>query len=85
MVGWAGRSPLVVKRRACPDAAGRAWTEENEFNFDSESFHASAVWSQPKPLQKPNPPIMNAGGSPAAQPWLQPALDAQLRVQQPAG
>src|SRR5262249_8425066 len=31
------------------------------------SFNAAAVWSQPKPLQKPHPPIMNAGGSPAAQ------------------
>ena len=25
------------------------------------------MWSQPKPLQKPYPPVMNAGGSPAAQ------------------
>jgi alkanesulfonate monooxygenase SsuD/methylene tetrahydromethanopterin reductase-like flavin-dependent oxidoreductase (luciferase family) len=45
----------------------RAWTEEEEFDFRSESFQALSVWSQPKPLQKPNPPIMNAGGSPAAQ------------------
>ena len=49
------------------DFVRRAWTEEEEFDFDSESFHAASVWSQPKPLQKPNPPIMNAGGSPAAQ------------------
>ena len=44
-----------------------AWTNEAEFNFDSDHFHARNVWSQPKPLQKPYPPIMNAGGSPAAQ------------------
>ncbi len=49
------------------DFVRRAWTEEEEFDFDSESFHAASVWSQPKPLQKPHPPIMNAGGSPAAQ------------------
>jgi alkanesulfonate monooxygenase SsuD/methylene tetrahydromethanopterin reductase-like flavin-dependent oxidoreductase (luciferase family) len=49
------------------DLVRRAWTEDAEFDFDSESFHARAVWSQPKPLQKPHPPIMNAGGSPAAQ------------------
>jgi alkanesulfonate monooxygenase SsuD/methylene tetrahydromethanopterin reductase-like flavin-dependent oxidoreductase (luciferase family) len=45
----------------------RAWTEEEEFDFASDSFSAASVWSQPKPLQKPHPPIMNAGGSPAAQ------------------
>jgi alkanesulfonate monooxygenase SsuD/methylene tetrahydromethanopterin reductase-like flavin-dependent oxidoreductase (luciferase family) len=45
----------------------KAWTDEKEFDFDSESFHAKNVWSQPKPLQKPHPPVMNAGGSPAAQ------------------
>ncbi len=45
----------------------RAWTEDAEFDFDSESFHAKNVWSQPKPVQKPMPPVMNAGGSPAAQ------------------
>ena len=49
------------------DFVRRAWTEEEEFDFHSESFDAVSVWSQPKPLQKPNPPIMNAGGSPAAQ------------------
>ena len=40
---------------------------DEEFDFKSESFDAKAVWSQPKPLQKPYPPVMNAGGSPAAQ------------------
>jgi alkanesulfonate monooxygenase SsuD/methylene tetrahydromethanopterin reductase-like flavin-dependent oxidoreductase (luciferase family) len=49
------------------DFVRRAWTDEEEFDFASESFNAVSVWSQPKPLQKPNPPIMNAGGSPAAQ------------------
>ena len=45
----------------------RAWSDNNEFEFESENFHARNVWSQPKPLQKPYPPVMNAGGSPAAQ------------------
>ena len=49
------------------DFVRRAWTQDDEFDFTSESFNATAVWSQPKPLQKPHPPIMNAGGSPAAQ------------------
>lgn len=49
------------------DFLKRAWTEEKEFDFTSDSFRAAAVWSQPKPLQRPYPPIMNAGGSPAAQ------------------
>src|SRR6185436_10773393 len=45
----------------------QAWTRDDEFDFTSESFQAKAVWSQPKPVQKPHPPVMNAGGSPAAQ------------------
>ena len=49
------------------DFLRQAWTHEDEFDFHSESFHAEKVWSQPKPLQKPHPPLMNAGGSPAAQ------------------
>jgi alkanesulfonate monooxygenase SsuD/methylene tetrahydromethanopterin reductase-like flavin-dependent oxidoreductase (luciferase family) len=49
------------------DFLRQAWTDNNEFDFDSDSFHARNVWSQPKPIQKPHPPIMNAGGSPAAQ------------------
>ena len=49
------------------DFLRQAWTRHDEFDFDSESFHAEKVWSQPKPLQKPHPPMMNAGGSPAAQ------------------
>jgi alkanesulfonate monooxygenase SsuD/methylene tetrahydromethanopterin reductase-like flavin-dependent oxidoreductase (luciferase family) len=38
----------------------RAWTEDEEFDFKSESFDAVSVWSQPKPLQKPHPPIAGA-------------------------
>ena len=49
------------------DFLRKAWTEDQEFDFKSASFDAKNVWSQPKPIQKPNPPIMNAGGSPAAQ------------------
>jgi FMNH2-dependent dimethyl sulfone monooxygenase len=45
----------------------QAWTNEKEFDFKSESFDSVGVWSQPKPIQKPMPPVMNAGGSPAAQ------------------
>jgi alkanesulfonate monooxygenase SsuD/methylene tetrahydromethanopterin reductase-like flavin-dependent oxidoreductase (luciferase family) len=49
------------------DFLKRAWTDDQEFDFHSDSFHARNVWSQPKPVQKPHPPVMNAGGSPAAQ------------------
>ncbi len=49
------------------DLLRRCWTVQEEFDFQSESFSARNVWSQPKPIQRPTPPIMNAGGSPAAQ------------------
>ena len=49
------------------DFLKKAWTMDEEFDFRSESFSALSVWSQPKPVQKPHPPVMHAGGSPAAQ------------------
>jgi alkanesulfonate monooxygenase SsuD/methylene tetrahydromethanopterin reductase-like flavin-dependent oxidoreductase (luciferase family) len=49
------------------DFLKQAWTREEEFDFKSDIFDAKAVWSQPKPVQRPHPPVMNAGGSPAAQ------------------
>jgi alkanesulfonate monooxygenase SsuD/methylene tetrahydromethanopterin reductase-like flavin-dependent oxidoreductase (luciferase family) len=49
------------------DFLKRAWTQDDEFDFKSDNFDAKAVWSKPKPIQSPHPPVMNAGGSPAAQ------------------
>ncbi len=43
------------------------WTTEGEFDFEGRWFKSKGVWSEPKPLQKPMPPVMNAGGSPAGQ------------------
>jgi alkanesulfonate monooxygenase SsuD/methylene tetrahydromethanopterin reductase-like flavin-dependent oxidoreductase (luciferase family) len=43
------------------------WTTEGEFDFDGRWFQSKNVWSEPKPVQKPMPPVMNAGGSPAGQ------------------
>lgn len=45
----------------------RLWSEENAFDFNGEYFQGTALWSQPKPLQSPRPPIMNAGSSTAGQ------------------
>ena len=39
------------------------WTAEEAFNFDGRFFQGKSLWSQPKPLQAPRPPIMNAGSS----------------------
>jgi alkanesulfonate monooxygenase SsuD/methylene tetrahydromethanopterin reductase-like flavin-dependent oxidoreductase (luciferase family) len=43
------------------------WTHEGEFSFDGNWFKSEKVWSEPKPIQKPMPPVMNAGGSEAGQ------------------
>ena len=45
----------------------KIWTTEGEFDFNGQWFQSKAVWSEPKPIQKPMPPVMNAGGSPAGQ------------------
>ena len=41
----------------------RLWTEEEAFDHEGEFFQGTALWSQPKPIQLPRPPIMNAGSS----------------------
>ena len=41
------------------------WTREGEFDFDGAWFKAPRCYAEPKPLQRPLPPIMSAGVSPA--------------------
>ena len=41
----------------------RLWSEDGEFDFDGKYFQGKGLWSEPKPLQVPRPPIMNAGSS----------------------
>jgi len=45
----------------------RLWTTGDAFDHQGEFFNGTGLWSEPKPLQKPRPPIMNAGSSPAGQ------------------
>jgi dimethylsulfone monooxygenase len=41
----------------------RLWSEEQEFDFEGRFFKIVKGFSQPKPLSRPHPPIMNAGQS----------------------
>ena len=41
----------------------RLWTEDKEFDHDGQFYQVKAGWCAPKPVHKPYPPIMNAGGS----------------------
>jgi alkanesulfonate monooxygenase SsuD/methylene tetrahydromethanopterin reductase-like flavin-dependent oxidoreductase (luciferase family) len=41
----------------------KLWTCEDEFDYEGRFFKIDKGFSQPKPLQQPMPPIMNAGGS----------------------
>ncbi len=41
----------------------RLWTEEDEFDYEGRHFRIAKGYLQPKPLQKPFPPVMNAGNS----------------------
>lgn len=43
----------------------RIWTEEDSFDFKGRYFESPGVFSQPKPIQQPYPPLMSAGISPA--------------------
>jgi dimethylsulfone monooxygenase len=41
----------------------RLWTEDEPFDFDGRFYNIKGGWAMPKPLQKPYPVVMNAGGS----------------------
>ena len=41
----------------------RLWTEEDEFDFEGRFYKVAKGWCRPRPIQKPHPVVMNAGGS----------------------
>ena len=41
----------------------RLWTAEEEFDYEGRHFKVAKGYLEPKPLQKPFPPVMNAGSS----------------------
>lgn len=41
----------------------RLWTEDEDFDFEGRFYKINKGYAQPKPIQKPYPPVMNAGGS----------------------
>ena len=41
----------------------RLWSEDEQFNYDGRFYQIKKGYLEPKPIQKPLPPIMNAGGS----------------------
>ncbi len=45
------------------DAVKRLWIEETEVDIDTPHVRIRGGVSMPKPVQKPSPPIMNAGSS----------------------
>lgn len=56
-------------------AIKRLWTEDDEFDFDGKYFKLKGAMSQPKPLQKPRPMLMNAGGSGAGRNFVSKHCD----------
>jgi FMNH2-dependent dimethyl sulfone monooxygenase len=41
----------------------RLWTEEDEFDYEGRFYQIRRGYLEPKPIQKPFPAVMNAGGS----------------------
>jgi alkanesulfonate monooxygenase SsuD/methylene tetrahydromethanopterin reductase-like flavin-dependent oxidoreductase (luciferase family) len=39
------------------------WTREEEFDYEGKFLHVKKGFAQPKPVQRPFPPLMNAGSS----------------------
>jgi FMNH2-dependent dimethyl sulfone monooxygenase len=49
------------------DVVKRLWTNEGPFDFDGDFYNLAHAISEPQPMQKPLPLIMNAAASPAGQ------------------
>ena len=45
------------------DVIKQLWTREEEFDFDGRYYTIKKGWLAPKPVQKPYPAVVNAGGS----------------------
>lgn len=70
------------------DLLRKLWSEPEAFDFDGKYFQSRGAWSQPKPLQQPFPPVMNAGGSEAGQQFAATVADmnfALLKAHDPEG
>ena len=46
------------------DVVKMFWSRDDYFDFEGKFFNIKKGFAQPKPIQKPFPPLMNAGGSP---------------------
>lgn len=47
------------------DLINKLWSEQGVFDFRSKYFDAPGCYAEPKPFQRPRPPVMSAGVSPA--------------------
>lgn len=52
------------------DIVRRLWTDEDEFDYQGRYLSVHDGYSFPKPLQRPLPPVINAGGSAKGQAFI---------------
>ncbi|MBR8834913.1 MAG: LLM class flavin-dependent oxidoreductase [Stigonema ocellatum SAG 48.90 = DSM 106950] len=56
----------------------RLWTEDSEWELEGDFFNIKRAFHQPKPLQKPYPALMNAGGSTTGRHYMAKNCDMAL-------
>ena len=56
----------------------RIWSEDAPFDYDGRYFKLQAVKGDPKPLQRPRPPILNAGHSPRGRQFAKQHADVMF-------
>jgi FMNH2-dependent dimethyl sulfone monooxygenase len=61
----------------------RLWTDDDEFDYDGKFYQIKKGYLQPKPIQKPHPVIMNAGGSKKGQQFAAKYCDVVFLVFDP--
>jgi alkanesulfonate monooxygenase SsuD/methylene tetrahydromethanopterin reductase-like flavin-dependent oxidoreductase (luciferase family) len=79
VAGWLGTEFKMFGQELAPhdvryalaeewiEVVKRLWIEDEEFDLDGDYFKVEGGLSEPKPVQRPLPAIMNAGISPAGQ------------------
>jgi alkanesulfonate monooxygenase SsuD/methylene tetrahydromethanopterin reductase-like flavin-dependent oxidoreductase (luciferase family) len=62
------------------DFVRKLWSHDGEFDFHGRYFQSKRAWSEPKPIQRPFPPVMNAGGSASGQHFAATVADMNFLI-----
>ncbi|MGE0746375.1 MAG: LLM class flavin-dependent oxidoreductase [Rhodospirillales bacterium] len=78
--GWLDHDERYIYGAEWVELVRKLWSHDGEFDFEGRYFQSKRAWSEPKPIQKPFPPIMNAGGSSSGQHFAATVADMNFLI-----